>query len=82
MPARVDRARGARGPLALRLAGTPERCMLDDRVGAGRAGFVAHTRARGVLAIVLARDRSLGAIEYERACTASRTTTGAQLGSG
>ncbi len=39
-------------------------------------------RAKGALAIVLARDRSLGAIERERACTASRATTGAQLGSG
>ena len=57
--------------------------MLDGRVwGQGEPGSSRIRRARGVLAIVLARGRSLGAIECERACTASRATTGAQLGSG
>jgi hypothetical protein len=50
--------------------------------GQGEPASSRKCRARGVLAIVLARDRSLGAIECERACTASRATTGAQLGSG
>ena len=72
-------AAGANSPCGRLLAS--ER-MLDDGVGAGRAGFVAHTSCQRCLAIVRARDRSLGAIECERACTTSRATTGAQLGSG
>ena len=56
--------------------------MLDGRVGQGEPDSSRIRRARGVLAIALARDRSLGSIECERACTARRATTGAQLGSG
>ena len=59
----------------------PKACLMAVW-GQGEPESSQIRRARGVLAIVLARDRSLGSIERERACTASRATTGAQLGSG
>jgi hypothetical protein len=59
----------------------PSACLMAGW-GQGEPGSSCIRRVKGVLAIVLARDRSLGAIECERACTASRATTGAQLGSG
>jgi hypothetical protein len=59
----------------------PNACLMT-KWGQGEPDSLRILRSKGVLAIVLARDRSLGAIECERACTASRATTGAQLGSG
>ena len=59
----------------------PNACLMTVW-GQGEPDSSRKRRAKGALAIVLARDRSLGAIERERACTASRATTGAQLGSG
>ena len=59
----------------------PNACLMTVW-GQGEPDSSSIRRARGVLAIVLARGRSLGAIECERACTASHATTGAQLGSG
>ena len=53
----------------------PNACLMTVW-GQGEPDSSSIRRARGVLAIVLARGRSLGAIECERACTASRATTG------
>ena len=59
----------------------PKACLMTVW-GQGEPESSRIRRARGVLAVVLAQDRSLGSIECERASTASRATTGAQLGSG
>jgi hypothetical protein len=59
----------------------PQACLMTVW-GQGEPDSSRKRPAKGALAIVLARDRSLGAIECERACTTSRATTGAQLGSG
>ena len=48
----------------------PKACLMTG-LGQGEPDSSRIRRARGVLAIVLARGRSLGAIECERACTAS-----------
>jgi hypothetical protein len=81
---RRDVLRPSRLPERNRHAGDfwrPNACFMTGW-GQGEPESSRIRRVKGVLAIVLARDRSLGAIECESACTASRATTGAQLVSG
>ena len=69
-------AAGAKSPCGRLLAS--ER-MLDGGVGAGRAGVVAHTSCQRC---VSHSSCSRPVVGCQRACAASRATTGAQLGSG
>jgi hypothetical protein len=71
-------AAGAKSPCGRLLAS--ER-MLDDRVGAGRAGFVAQASCQRCVSHSSCSGPVVGC-QCERACTASRAAMGAQLGSG